>query len=87
MECIRPKLYWEVGASEQGADGVCDGEVSPFNGTILIGCISAGGAKVVAKFREECADEGISIEFSALVKDYVFVSALGCMLGEEVAKP
>ena len=61
--------------------------MSPLNRTILVRSICTGNTNVIAISLEESSNFRIAIQFSSLVKNDIFVRALGVMGIKEMSEP
>jgi hypothetical protein len=82
-----PKTGTKSRTSEHGTEGIANGLVSPFNGSVLMGRVGASGVDGVIKFFKKRDDEGVAIEFPSLVEDSIFVVNVRRVFGKPGAKP
>mmetsp|Transcript_20761 Transcript_20761/g.57389 ORF Transcript_20761/g.57389 Transcript_20761/m.57389 type:complete len:267 (+) Transcript_20761:1422-2222(+) len=87
VESIRPEFCIEIGADEHGTNSVSHGEMSTFDGAILVGGIGTSGANVIAMFGKQGLNVRIVVEFATLVEENIFVGAVRSMVFEKMIEP
>jgi hypothetical protein len=87
VKSIGPKTGAKSRTSEHGAEGVANCLVSPFDGTVLVGRVGASGVHGIAKFLKERDDEGVAVEFPALVEDDILIGHVRRVFRKPMSKP
>ena len=87
VEGIWPELDREVSTMEHGTKSISNGEVSAFDGTVLVRRVRACCMDAVAELTEELLDLRIPIKFPSLIHIHVLVGAMWRIISEELPKP
>ena len=73
MESVRPELDRKVCTMKHSTKGVCDGKVSTFHRSVLVGRIGTSRLDLVDKLAEEMVDFRITIKFPSLIHKDIFI--------------
>ena len=88
LKSVWPETSIKGGAIEHGTEGITDGLMRAFDGTILVGSISTSRTEGIRKLlSKEITYSWIMVEFTPLVQNDILVISSGGMTEEPSTKP